>query len=103
MQGLVQLLGSSDVNIVTCAAGILSNLTCNNQKNKVIVCQVGGIEALVRTIIAAGDREEITEPAVCALRHLTSRHPECEAGSKDSFFARIERFILLCCRLRRMP
>jgi len=80
MQGLVQLLGSSDVNIVTCAAGILSNLTCNNQKNKVIVCQVGGIEALVRTIIAAGDREEITEPAVCALRHLTSRHQECEVA-----------------------
>lgn len=26
MQGLVQLLGSNDVNIVTCAAGILSNL-----------------------------------------------------------------------------
>jgi hypothetical protein len=40
---------------------------------QVTVCQVGGIEALVRTIIAAGDREEITEPAVCALRHLTSR------------------------------
>merc|ERR1719216_285978 len=80
MQGLVQLLGSNDVNIVTCAAGILSNLTCNNQKNKVVVCQVGGIEALVRTIIAAGDREEITEPAVCALRHLTSRHPECEVA-----------------------
>ena len=56
MQGLVQLLGSSDVNIVTCAAGILSNLTCNNQKNKVVVCQVGGIEGLVRTIISAGDR-----------------------------------------------
>jgi catenin beta 1 len=80
MQGLTQLLGSTDVNIVTCAAGILSNLTCNNQKNKVTVCQVGGIEALVRTIIAAGDREEITEPAVCALRHLTSRHPECEVS-----------------------
>merc|ERR1712051_572865 len=80
MQGLTQLLGSTDVNIVTCAAGILSNLTCNNQKNKVTVCQVGGIEALVRTIIAAGDREEITEPAVCALRHLTSRHPECEVA-----------------------
>ncbi len=80
MQGLVQLLGSSDVNIVTCGAGILSNLTCNNQKNKVVVCQVGGIEALVRTIIAAGDREEITEPAVCALRHLTSRHAECEVA-----------------------
>merc|ERR550534_1359635 len=80
MQGLVGLLGSNDVNIVTCAAGILSNLTCNNQKNKVTVCQVGGIEALVRTIVAAGDREEITEPSVCALRHLTSRHPECEVS-----------------------
>merc|ERR1719400_1178972 len=78
MSGLVALLNSTDVNIVTCAAGILSNLTCNNQKNKLTVCTVGGIEALVRTIIAAGDREEITEPAVCALRHLTSRHPECE-------------------------
>merc|ERR1719438_112662 len=78
MQGLVQLLNSTDVNIVTCAAGILSNLTCNNQKNKLTVCTVGGIEALVRTIVAAGDREEITEPSVCALRHLTSRHQECE-------------------------
>jgi len=80
MQGLVGLLGSNDVNIVTCSAGILSNLTCNNQKNKIVVCQFGGIEALVGTIIAAGDREEITEPAVCALRHLTSRHPECEVA-----------------------
>ena len=75
LQGLVQLLGSNDVNIVTCAAGILSNLTCNNQKNKVVVCQVGGIEALVRTIIAAGDREEITEPAVCALRFVLQNSP----------------------------
>uniref|UniRef100_A0A0A9Y147 Armadillo segment polarity protein n=1 Tax=Lygus hesperus TaxID=30085 RepID=A0A0A9Y147_LYGHE len=78
LQGLVQLLGSTDINVVTCAAGILSNLTCNNQRNKIIVCQAEGIEELVRTIISAGDREEITEPAVCALRHLTSRHPESE-------------------------
>lgn len=49
---------------MTCAAGILSNLTCNNQRNKVTVVQVGGVEALVQTIMNAGDREEITEPAV---------------------------------------
>ncbi|XP_065213549.1 armadillo segment polarity protein-like isoform X1 [Planococcus citri] len=78
LQSLVQLLGSTDVNVVTCAAGVLSNLTCNNQRNKVTVCQCGGIDALVRTIASAGDREEITEPAVCALRHLTSRHVESE-------------------------
>ncbi|XP_060747950.1 catenin beta-1-like [Tachysurus vachellii] len=75
---LVQLLGSDDINVVTCAAGILSNLTCNNYKNKMMVCQVGGIESLVRTVLRAGDREDITEPAVCALRHLTSRHQDAE-------------------------
>lgn len=40
--------------------------------------QVGGIEALVRTVLRAGDREDITEPAICALRHLTSRHQDAE-------------------------
>ncbi|KAG8183879.1 hypothetical protein JTE90_009935 [Oedothorax gibbosus] len=78
LQGLVQLLGSSDVHVVTCSAGILSNMTCNNVRNKLTVCRAGGVEAVVRAIMQAGDREEITEPAVCALRHLTSRHPEAE-------------------------
>ncbi|EFA10737.2 armadillo segment polarity protein isoform X1 [Tribolium castaneum] len=78
LSSLVQVLNSQDVHVVTCASGILSNLTCNNQRNKVTVCQVGGVDALVRTIVSAGDREEITEPAVCALRHLTSRHVESE-------------------------
>lgn len=64
LQTLVQLLSSQDVNIVTCTAGILSNLTCNNHRNKVVVCQVGGIEALVRTVIQAGEGDDITEPAV---------------------------------------
>ncbi|XP_078452947.1 catenin beta-1-like isoform X2 [Lampetra fluviatilis] len=78
LQMLVQALDSSDLNVVTCAAGILSNLTCNNYKNKLMACQMGGIEVLVKTLMQAGDREDITEPAVCALRHLTSRHPEAE-------------------------
>lgn len=64
LQNLVHLLRASDINVVTCAAGILSNLTCNNQRNKMTVCQVGGVEALVATIYNAGEREEITEPAV---------------------------------------
>ncbi|KAH3841291.1 hypothetical protein DPMN_114750 [Dreissena polymorpha] len=61
---LVQLLSSNDINVVTCAAGILSNITCNNMRNKMILCQVGGIEALLRTTLQAGDREDIAEPAV---------------------------------------
>jgi catenin beta 1 len=67
LQSLVLALSHSDVNVVTCAAGILSNLTCNNQRNKVTVVQVGGVEALVQTIMNAGDREEITEPAVSSI------------------------------------
>jgi catenin beta 1 len=80
LKSVVESLSSDDINMVTCSAGILSNLTCNNHYNKVVVCQVGGIEALVHTILQAGNREEITEPAVCALRHLTSRHAEAEAA-----------------------
>ncbi|XP_048416533.1 junction plakoglobin-like [Stegostoma tigrinum] len=75
---LVQLLASDDINVLTCATGILSNLTCNNARNKMVVCQVEGIEALVHTVLRAGDKEDITEPAICALRHLTSRHPDAE-------------------------
>ncbi|XP_037026315.1 armadillo segment polarity protein isoform X2 [Bradysia coprophila] len=78
LSSLVVVLASTDANFVTCAAGILSNLTCNNQRNKSIVCQYGGVNALITTIMNAGDREEITEPAVCALRHLTSRHADAE-------------------------
>ncbi len=44
LRQLVALLGSNDVNIVTCSTGILSNLTCNNAKNKTIVCQLHGVE-----------------------------------------------------------
>lgn len=51
---LVGLLDHGDMNIVTCATGILSNLTCNNQRNKIITCQAGGVEALVRTILQVG-------------------------------------------------
>lgn len=65
LQKLVQLLASTDVNIITCVAGIISNLTCNNHTNKAVVCRSGGVEALVRTIVHGRDQYEITEPAVC--------------------------------------
>lgn len=56
---------------MTCVAGILSNLTCNNQMNKSIVCQVGGVDALVRTLLQAGDRADITEPTVSSHDHTS--------------------------------
>lgn len=78
LRQLIMLLSSNDVTIVNCSAGVLSNLTCNNAKNKTIVCQLHGVEALIRVITNAGGREEIIDAAVCTLRHITSRHPNAE-------------------------
>ncbi|XP_069385867.1 junction plakoglobin a [Paralichthys olivaceus] len=78
LQVLVTLLSSDDINMLTCATGILSNLTCNNAHNKTLVTQSNGVEALIHAILRAGEKEDVTEPAVCALRHLTSRHQHAE-------------------------
>ncbi|XP_078454512.1 catenin beta-like isoform X1 [Lampetra planeri] len=75
---LVEALSSRDLSLVTCAAGTLSNLTCNNSNNKLAVYQMGGIEALLNTVEHMGGHEDILEPAVCALRHLTSRHQDAD-------------------------
>ncbi|TNN71252.1 Junction plakoglobin [Liparis tanakae] len=78
LQVLVGLLSSDDLNMLTCATGILSNLTCNNAHNKTLVTQGNGVEALIHAILRASEKEDVTEPAVCALRHLTSRHQQAE-------------------------
>lgn len=80
---LVKLLSSTDMQMVTCAAGILSNLTCNNQQNKRTVVQLGGIEYLVQALLNAKDHDEVIEDTVCALRHLTCRHPEAEVAQNN--------------------
>uniref|UniRef100_A0AAQ4QQZ0 Junction plakoglobin a n=1 Tax=Gasterosteus aculeatus aculeatus TaxID=481459 RepID=A0AAQ4QQZ0_GASAC len=80
LQMLVGLLGSDDLNMLTCATGILSNLTCNNANNKTQVTQGNGVEALIHAILRASEKEDVTEPAVCALRHLTSRHQQAEVA-----------------------
>ncbi|XP_029632837.1 junction plakoglobin [Salmo trutta] len=80
LQTLVGLLSSDDVNMLTCSTGILSNLTCNNARNKAMVTQSNGIEALIHAVLRAGEKEDVAEPAVCALRHLTSRHSDAEVA-----------------------
>lgn len=43
-----------------------------------LVTQCGGVEALIHAVLRAGEKEDVAEPAVCALRHLTSRHQDAE-------------------------
>ena len=67
--------------IVTCALGVLANLTCNNEPIKQFICDYNGIELLLGAIdIALRDsidfrivNNEILEPAVCALCHLLNQ------------------------------
>ncbi|KAM9493908.1 junction plakoglobin-like isoform 2-T3 [Clarias gariepinus] len=93
---LVTQLGSDDVNILTCATGILSNLTCNNARNKSLVVQRGGVEALINALlrttvnqdeaelaVCAAVNQDVAEPAVCALRHLTGRHPLAQTAQNE--------------------
>jgi len=78
----VKLLESNDVGIVMCCVGILSNLTCNNARNKQLVFDYGGVDNLVQTMLQAVERDDITEPAICALRHLTSRHDQARQAQE---------------------
>ncbi|XP_062845057.1 junction plakoglobin-like [Trichomycterus rosablanca] len=93
---LVSQLGSDDVNVLTCATGILSNLTCNNALNKSLVVQRGGVEALINALlrttvnqdeaevtVCASVNQDVAEPAVCALRHLTGRHPLAQTAQNE--------------------
>lgn len=79
----VQMLESNEIGIVMCCVGILSNLTCNNAHNKFVVFNYGGVEGLVQIILQAVERDDITEPAICALRHLTSRHEHAHTAQED--------------------
>lgn len=33
---------------------------------------------MIHAVLRAGEKEDVAEPAVCALRHLTSRHHDAE-------------------------
>ncbi|XP_053211149.1 catenin beta-1-like [Panonychus citri] len=83
LQVLLNLLKSEDLNVVVCSVAILSNLTCNNTQNKLFLCQLDAIEKIVTTIKQAGDRQEIVEPAICVLKHLTHQHEEAEIAQND--------------------
>lgn len=77
VQNLLNLLSiRSDFTVSTLAAGILSNLTCNNENNKKTALASNGIQILLQLIHTnmAVQKTQLVEPCVCALRHITNRH-----------------------------
>jgi catenin beta 1 len=79
VHNLLQLLSNStDYSVSTLAAGILSNLTCNNENNKKSALRSNGIQILLNCIqknLLAG-KPGLIEPCICALRHITNRHSD---------------------------
>jgi len=79
MDGVLKLLldrvNNGDELTVQCAAGALMNLTCNNQVNKQIVFQTGGVDIIIRQVIKTRDHN-ILEPLLSCLRNMSCRHPE---------------------------
>ena len=46
VRSLVELLKEPDIQLLVCSAGIIFNLTCNNQRNKLAVFNSGGLQVL---------------------------------------------------------
>lgn len=80
LQVLVSLLNNNeDFHKALCSTQILTNLTCNNQLNKQFVVEANGVTMLLESLLKAGDRrEEIIEPTLHVLRHLTTGHQSAE-------------------------
>lgn len=88
---------------MSCACGILSNLTCNNVLNKQAVCSNGGIPTLTSALTRFPNIEDITEPALCTLRHCTARHPLAQQAQNDLRLAFAHPVILSLLATRRPP
>ncbi|KAF8386715.1 hmp-2 [Pristionchus pacificus] len=87
--GRGHLQGYSEEEVMF-AAGVLSNLTCNNVNNKATVYEANGIGTLVDVLRLRPDKadEMVTEPALCTLRHSTARHGNSSAAQRA--FARVD-------------
>ena len=81
-----ELSNPSELVNISCATGILANLTANNETLKLAVCNAGGVPALVNLLDRVPmndercrrDARDIFESALSALKHLTNNHRAAE-------------------------
>uniref|UniRef100_A0A0N5BTA9 Armadillo segment polarity protein n=1 Tax=Strongyloides papillosus TaxID=174720 RepID=A0A0N5BTA9_STREA len=101
---LLSLIETSfNEEIVACASGILSNLTCNNVNNKHTVCASGGVKLLSQILNRFPNIEDVTEPVLCTLRHCTARHSLAVEAQKEIRISGAFPIILSLLATRRAP
>lgn len=77
VQSLLNFLASSkDVALMILSAGILSNLTCNNEYNKKTAVSLNAVPILLTTIQSMIQHPKLVEPCLCALKHITNKHQD---------------------------
>ena len=59
VRSLVELLKEPDIQLLVCSAGIIFNLTCNNQRNKLAVFNSGGLQVLYQLVHSLSFRFKI--------------------------------------------
>ncbi|CAF0816034.1 unnamed protein product [Adineta steineri] len=73
---LIEMLASNtDIQIKVYIVDILSNLSCENQGNKLLMIRNNVIQLLVNILIQNENRDDIIESSICTLRHLTGKCP----------------------------
>uniref|UniRef100_A0A0N4ZV52 Armadillo segment polarity protein n=1 Tax=Parastrongyloides trichosuri TaxID=131310 RepID=A0A0N4ZV52_PARTI len=100
---LTLIENSLDEELVACASGILSNLTCNNVRNKHTVCINDGVQLLSRILIRFPNIEDVTEPVLCTLRHCTARHSLAQQAQNDIRINNAIPIIIALLATRRAP
>ncbi|CEF65729.1 Armadillo segment polarity protein [Strongyloides ratti] len=101
---LLSLIEASfNEEVVACASGILSNLTCNNTLNKHTVCASGGVKLLSQILNRFPNIEDVTEPVLCTLRHCTARHSLATEAQKEVRIGNAFPIILSLLATRRAP
>lgn len=104
IQTIVELLNhSNDDLIVSCICGILSNLTCNNVTNKQTVTKCGGITILLKVAGHFAAFEDVTEPALCTIRHCTIRHEYAIKAREELMRINKGLHIIVCLLSKRNP
>lgn len=76
IENMIRLVSAPDASVSILAAGLLSNLTCNNENNKVAALRLNAIPVLIRVIENTMSKTEMVDACVCTLRHITNRHAE---------------------------
>ncbi len=77
-KAMLNALTHKSPQVVECVLGAIANLTVINEKFKEAIFANHGIQKLVRGLDLDLNKAKLVDPAICALRALTNKHPNSD-------------------------